>query len=145
MMAHAGARFDTENPHHWIEEAICGAYTVYCIRAASTSSEEWLRSGAKHYLADCIDKEYSSDVSITSEWYQTNAERLGQGGLTDRIKPLSRLIADELSEGEFISNNVALIGTPLNPAISDYLDAWELRCATGKTVPRLLRERLGIA
>jgi hypothetical protein len=144
LMAQAGRRFGNKDRRAWIEEAICGAYSVFCMREATTHSQDWFRSGANDYLNDYINKNYSSTVTIDEEWYRENLSHLVKvDTLTDTIKPLSRLIADELSGGEFISNNVALVDTPLTPSFSEYLRDWESRCAGGKNVPKLLRERFG--
>jgi hypothetical protein len=115
---------------------------VYCMREASKSTDAQLQLGANAYLND-LNKEYHTAVAIDATWYKANASDLSQAReLTDKIKLLSRLIVDELSAGEFISDNVALIDTPLKPIIAEYLDEWEQRCTMGKNVPRLLRERL---
>jgi hypothetical protein len=50
---HLGTRADKRYPrldgNKWIEEAICGAYSVYAIRAMS-EAEGPLKSGAQNYL-----------------------------------------------------------------------------------------------
>jgi hypothetical protein len=145
LMAQAGRRFGNKDRHAWVEEAICGAHSVFCMREASQSTRDWIRNGANEYLNDYIYKNYNLTAPIDEEWYCANFPHLVQAdGLTDTIQSLSRLIADELCAGEFISDNVALIDTPLTPSISEYLHDWEGRCAVGKNVPKLLRERLGL-
>ena len=64
--------------------------------------------------------------------------------LTDVIKPLSRLLADEFRGGEFVLDDMALIGMPSLPNVLDYLAAWEARFERSPNVPALLRSRLEI-
>ena len=146
LMAQAGRRIGQAHRHCWIEEAICGAYSVHCMRTASQNGADWFPIGAADYLTDYINPTYGRPEIIDAKWYQDNLSHLQSAGqLTDKIKLLSWLIANELNAGEFILDNVAIIDTPLSPSVQTYLDEWERRCSVQKNVPRLLRERLHIS
>jgi hypothetical protein len=143
LMAQAGLRIRDQHRHCWIEEAICGAYSIYCMRIATENGEDWVRAGAAVYLSEYIIPSYGKPEIVDARWYRENSSHLQQADrLTDKIKPLSWLIADVLDAGEFISDNVALINTPLTSNISAYFEEWERRCSSDKNVPSLLRDRL---
>jgi len=85
-----------------------------------------------------------SRYSFRCEWYQTNQGHLaGAFGLTDEIKPLSRLIADQFPDGAFVADNMALIGTPPSPTVEEYLRNWQLHCRSAPNVPSTLISSLG--
>ncbi|MCP1760994.1 hypothetical protein [Bradyrhizobium japonicum] len=143
LLAQNWQRFQKPGYHPWIEEALCGAHSILCLRELSKHAGWWATEGAK-FLTDYIDKSYPISA-IDSNWYQINQGHLSSAsGLTDIIKPLSRLIADEFPDGQFAADNMALIPTPPNQDLQDYLQAWEARCPAGATVPALFLSLFGI-
>ena len=107
-------------------------------------AENWILLGnAKSFkllMRSCI-----GDVSA-----RTCAGRIGDDihvyvlTLTNEIKPLSRLIADEFPNAEFVADNMALIAAPPSSSIGDYLRGWQSHCRGGSSVPELLMSKLEI-
>jgi hypothetical protein len=57
----------------WIEEAICGAYSIYAIRAMS-ETEGPLKDGAQEYLHNCLN-DYRPD-EIDADWFCAGGRRM---------------------------------------------------------------------
>ena len=143
LMSQNWKRFGKAGHHPWIEEAICGAYTIYCLRELAKIDGWWKTEGQK-YLTDDIEREYPP-TTLDRDWYKTNKSHLEAAlGLTEIIKPLSRLIADQFLDGEFVVDNKALVDMPPMSDVTDYLAEWKSRCARESALPALLQSRLGL-
>ena len=143
LSSQSSSRWNKVGRHQWIEESLCGAFSIYCLRAAATSGDlVWFRNGAQEYLTTYVEKAYPVGSQLGSDWFTANVSTLKRlNSLDDIIKPISRLIADEFSNGEFVLDNIALGETTLNTNVDEYLDEWSKRCSLQKNVPNLLKER----
>jgi hypothetical protein len=141
LMAQGWQRHQKPGQHVWIEEAICGAYSLYCMRALAGLPKSPLQQGAEDYLLNCM-PEYA-EATIDAQWYRTNKQHLHAAtGLTDTIMLLSRLIADRFPSGCFIDDNIKLADVPLDTDLTNYLSHWASRCTRSENVPQLLQQSL---
>jgi len=142
LMAQSWQRHQKPGHHSWLEEAVCGAYTIYGLRELSKNQAA---QGPAHDYLTTVEQEYSQDTVVDAAWYGTNEKHLAASTtLIDIIKPLSRLIADEFPDGKFILDNMALIGMPPILEVAEYLQQWEKKCAGDSSVPAFLLSRLAI-
>ena len=126
----------------WIEEAICGAYSIYAIRAMS-EAEGPLKSGAQEYLHTGLNDHRSDEVD--AGWFARHLPEFRTATtLTAPLMKLSGYITTRLPVGQVIADNRAIMDTPLNGDHSAYLSDWKRRCKGPRTVPALL-ETLGAA
>ncbi|WP_137043886.1 hypothetical protein [Pseudolabrys sp. FHR47] len=137
LAARSDLRFGKSGRHSWIEEALCGAGSIYALRRMAKEGGEALEAGAQNYLLN-PGLDYSS-VGVTPEWFATNSASIfvssGETSLTAKI---AAAILDACPDGSFIFDNRMLIEVPLNPDLDQYLAAWEKLVPAGK-VPTLLR------
>jgi hypothetical protein len=59
-------RHPRQDGNMWIEEAICGAYSIYAIRKMS-EAEGALKGGAQEYLHNCLNDYHSHEVD--ADWF----------------------------------------------------------------------------
>lgn len=146
LSSQSSLRWKKVGSHQWIEEALCGAFSIHCLRAAAASQDMiWFRTGAREYLTTYIDKAYSSTQQLTPDWFVEHQPTLVKlNSLDDLIKPVSRIIADEFPDGAFVADNIALGDVALNPNLRDYLDDWSSRCALRANVPSFLKKRFAL-
>lgn len=131
-------RFKKPGEHRWIEEVLCGAYSVYVLHQMSKLGPP-LGPNAQKYLDDHITEDYSAD-GVDHAWFvEESANILLAKCLTKSIMKISGLVADRFLSGEFISDNVALGETPPNENVLAYLDDWKARCGRTASVPQLLQ------
>jgi hypothetical protein len=141
---HLSSRSDKRHPrqdgNQWIEEVICGAYSVYAIRAMS-EAEGPLKDGAQEYLHKHLN-DYRSD-EVDADWFARHLPEFKTATkLTTPLRKLSGYIAARLPLGQVIADNRAIIDTPLNNDHWAYLSDWKKRCNGPHTIPALL-ESLG--
>jgi hypothetical protein len=141
---HLSTRSDKRHPRQdgnmWIEEAICGAYSVYAIRGMSTA-EGPLKGGAQNYLRDGFN-DYRSD-EVDADWFSRQLPGFRTATtLTTSLMKLSGYIASRLPVGQVIADNRAIMDSPPNEDYWTYLSDWKKRCNGPHTVPALL-ESLG--
>jgi hypothetical protein len=137
---HLATRSDMRHPRQdgnmWIEEAICGACSVYAIRAMS-ETEGPLKSGAQDYLQHHL-SDYRSD-EVDGDWFARHLPEFRTAtNLTAPLMKLSGYIAARLPLSQVIADNRAIMDNPLNEDHSSYLSDWKKRCKGPLTVPTLL-------
>jgi hypothetical protein len=142
---HLSSRSDKRHPRQdgnaWIEEVICGAYSIYAIRAMS-KAEGPMKSGAQDYLDNCLNDYRSHEVD--ANWFARHLPEFRTATtLTAPLMKLSGYIAARLPIGQVIADNRAIMDSPLNEDHWAYLSEWKKRCKGPNTVPALL-ERLGV-
>jgi hypothetical protein len=142
LASRSDLRFPRQDGNAWIEEAICGAYSVYAIRAMSEIDGP-LKEGAQLYLRDGF-KNYSP-TEVNAHWFAQNlASFRAASNLTEDLEKLSGYIEARLPVRQVIADNRAILDTPLNNELSEYLSDWKSRCVGANTVPALL-ESLAIS
>jgi hypothetical protein len=125
LATRADKRYPRLDGNKWIEEAICGAYSVYAIRAMS-EAEGPLKSGAQNYLRELND--YCSD-EVDAGWFARHLPEFRTATtLTASLMKLSGYIAARLSIGQVIADNRAIMDCPLNEDHWAYLSDWKKRC-----------------
>jgi hypothetical protein len=137
---HLSSRSDKRHPrldgNMWIEEAICGAYSVYAITAMS-ETEGPMKDGAQDYLHNSLN-DYRSD-EVDADWFAQHLPEFRTAAtLTTPLMKLSGYIAARLPVGQVIADNRAIIDTPLNDDHWAYLSDWKKRCNGSLTIPALL-------
>lgn len=137
---HLATRSDKRHPRQdgnmWIEEAICGAYSVYAIRVMS-ETEGPLRWGAQDYVQNHLTDYRWEDVD--ANWFAQHLPGFRTATkLTAPLMKLSGYIAARLSVDQVIADNRAIMQNPLNEDHSVYLSDWRKRCKGPCTVPALL-------
>jgi len=139
LLARSNLRFDQTGHHCWIEETLCGAGSVYAMRKMATEGGPALAMGAQNYLNDMQRQRYSS-VGVDKQWFASNsAEILAATTETDLIAKIATAVVDACADGSFLFDNRALIGTPLNTDLDQYLKAWQKQTPYGSgKVPALL-------
>jgi hypothetical protein len=140
---HLSTRSDKRHPRQdgnmWIEEAICGAYSIYAIRTMS-ETEGPLKDGAQEYLHNSLN-DYRSD-EIDADWFAQHLPEFRTATtLTPPLMKLSGYISARLPVGQVIADNGAIMDNPLNEDHWAYLSDWKKRCNGLHTIPALL-ERL---
>ena len=142
LLAQNWRRYRKPDYYSWIEEALCGAHTIFCLRELSKKAGAWQAYGPNYVVE--VEKEYPASA-IDVQWFNTHKSHLATAStLTDVIKPLSRLIADEFPDGQFVADNMKLIDTPSAPTVAEYLHEWKSRCDHTANVPALSVSRLGL-
>jgi hypothetical protein len=143
---HLSTRADKRHPRQdgnmWIEEAICGVYSIYAIRAMS-EAEGPLKGGAQDYLHNHLNDHRSDEVD--ADWFARHLPEFRIATtLTAPLMKLSGYIAARLLVGQVTADNRAIMDTPLNEDHWAYLSDWKKRCNGPHTIPALL-ESLGSA
>jgi hypothetical protein len=141
---HLATRSDTRHPRRdgnlWIEEAICGAYSVFAIRTMSETGGR-MQHGALDYLRNDLN-DYRAD-EVNAEWFaQHLAEFRTTTSLTKPLMKLAGYIAARLPVSQVVSDNRAIIHNPLNADHVAYVADWRKRCEGDENVPAVL-ESLG--
>jgi hypothetical protein len=140
LSTRADKRYPRQDGNMWIEEAICGAYSIYAIRAMS-EAEGPLKVGAHYYLYNCLN-DYRSD-EVDADWFARHLPEFRTAAtLTMPLMKLSGYIAARLPVGQVIADNRAIMDNPLNEDHRAYLSDWKKRCNGPLTIPALL-ESLG--
>jgi hypothetical protein len=145
-LGHLTARSDLRHPRKdgnlWIEEAICGAYSLYAMRSMSELDGR-IGEGAREYLEEETIKAYSS-VEVDAEWFAGHYEEFRAAeGLTDNLKKLSGYIAERLPFVEVAMNNRAIRDIPLEQDLTAYLRTWQAACGSRDSLPILLQNLAG--
>jgi hypothetical protein len=143
-LGHLATRSDLRYPRKdgnmWIEEALCGAYSVHALKAMSQAAGP-LQWGAQQYVRDGL-AEYRYDA-VNSQWMD---ERLADfrpaNTLTPDLQKLAGYIAANLPIEQVISDNCAIRHIPLNENLDAYLSDWDQQCEGDATTPRLLQDLL---
>jgi hypothetical protein len=143
-LGHLTTRSDTRHPRRdgnlWIEEAICGAYSVYAIRAMSETAGR-MQHGALDYLRNDLNDYRAEEVN--AEWFAQHFDGFRTAtGLTGPLMKLSGYIAGRLPVSQVISDNRAIMHNPLNEDHAAYVSDWRRRCEGDENVPAIL-ESLG--
>lgn len=142
LMSQAWQRHRQPSHYSWIEEALCGAFSIYCIRQLAGVPSPWFQDASEHCLRTYIDVHYPP-IPIDHAWYIANQLHLAASDtLTPTIKLLSRMIADAMPSGMFVEDNKALVGIQSDPDVAQYLCTWETRCARATSVPKLFKHYL---
>jgi hypothetical protein len=134
---HLSSRADKRHPrpdgNMWIEEAICGAYSLYAIRAMS-ETEGPMKDGAQDYLHNGLSDHRSDEVN--ADWFAQHLPEFRTATtLTTPLMKLSGYIAARLPVGQVIADNRAIMDNPLNEDHWAYLSDWKKRCNGPLTIP----------
>lgn len=132
LATRADVRFFKAGSHPWIEEALCGACSVFVteqiVKAPCFTDEE---------VAACtkfIQSNYSGS-GVDASWLSQNVVALKRA---TEASPLTRRlggwIADRFPAGEFLSDNRVLKDVPLIPDLEKYLNRWSVECAHPENV-----------
>lgn len=136
LASRSDLRFPRQDGNMWIEEAICGAYSVYAIRSISEMGGP-LQKGAQDYLREELNNYWPGEVD--GQWFaQKLPEFRNANTLTQTLEKLSGYIAAKLPVAKVIADNRAILYTPLNTNSSAYLADWKSRCVGTDNLPALL-------
>lgn len=139
LLARSNLRLGQAGRHSWIEETLCGAGSVYALRKMAAEGVADLKQGAKEYLEKYMP--WHSAAGVDRQWFAANsAEILAASTETALTAKIATAIVDTCPDGSWLFDNRALIGTPLNPDLDQYLAAWQKMTPYGAgEVPALLR------
>lgn len=144
-LGHLAARADLRHPRHdgnmWIEEAICGAYSLFAFQHLVTASgpftlgaieyNRWLRT---EYVAE----------GVNDDWFEAHLHAIhGARELTDEAKKISAYIFERVPLQHVLWANTMLMGTPINPNRFQFVADWKARCAGFEALPTLIEDLLG--
>ena len=139
LTTRADLRYPRLDGNQWIEEVLCGAYSLIVVRAMSMTASFEYRIGAQSYLTDYIDGQYDP-TAVSTAWF---GERLPQfhsaNTLTEDLQKVAGYLEAQLSAAEIIAANKALRAIRAGALLAEFLDLWELRCGVHGGVPSLLR------
>ncbi len=139
LAARAHLRFQKAERHTWVEEALCGSYSVYTIDRMSRLPPP-LGPNALNYKETYTAIQYSSE-GVNASWFAENWKEIRSAStLTPAIMKISGLLAERFPDGSFTADNQALGNVALNPSLIEYLADWKSKCGREDCVPAFLLE-----
>lgn len=139
LLAQNWKRHDGFHGKLWIEEALCGATSLFCIYEMA-KHDGWWRHAVDNYFEDYFNIAYP-EMNIDADWFtRCSVELSAATALTGSVKLVSRQIVDNFSDGSFISDNIKLDGLPVERDLRRHLENWEGICGPS-SVPGFLLER----
>jgi hypothetical protein len=139
LAARAHLRFQKAGRHIWLEEALCGSYSVYTIDRMSRLPQP-LGPNALKYKETYTAIQYSPE-GVNSSWFAENWKEISAAStLTPTIMKISGSLAERFPDGSFTADNQALENVTLNPSLVEYLEDWKSKCGREDCVPAFLLE-----
>jgi hypothetical protein len=141
---HVTCNYDTfpnngQNPHHWMEEALCGAAELFVL--ASLGFRDY-----RDRVVNDLYQPYGELSGSFKNWYHRHETALVATKALEPInRPLALHLATRFRDGEFISAARYLYSWPMTRDFLEHLENWIAACpAELKTVPTYLRDRFSI-
>ncbi|WEK50283.1 MAG: hypothetical protein P0Y66_22005 [Candidatus Kaistia colombiensis] len=121
----------------WIEEAMCGAYSLVGLKSLN-NLDDWWRENGLPYLEGILQGAYAFG-QVDAEYVSARANALcAANHLSDDIQPISGLIFSKIASDRIIEDNIALSRVPVGTDVATFLRAWAKECGGATTTPELL-------
>jgi hypothetical protein len=131
-------RYPRSDGNKWIEEAMCGAYSLIGLRSYASLGKKH-EIGVSSYLSGDEMKNERAFVDVTQEWFEIQRSELSSTTtLTPNVRKISGLIDANLTSNQIISDNIAIADVPVGTDTQTFLNAWSVQCSGLNTTPKLL-------